>query len=51
MPSPREFAVDVIRALREAGYEALLAGGCVRDELLGVEPRSEEHTSELQSLV
>ena len=38
MPTAREFAVDVIRTLREAGHEALLAGGCVRDELLGVEP-------------
>jgi len=39
MPTPREFAVDVIRALRDTGHEALLAGGCVRDELLGVEPK------------
>ena len=39
MPTPREFAVDVIRALREAGHEALLAGGCVRDEFLGVTPK------------
>jgi poly(A) polymerase len=34
----REFAVDVVRRLREAGYEALWAGGCVRDELLGLVP-------------
>src|SRR3989440_9575948 len=34
----REFAVDVVRRLREAGYEALWAGGCVRDELLGLIP-------------
>jgi poly(A) polymerase len=34
----REFAIDVVRRLRQAGYQALWAGGCVRDELLGVEP-------------
>src|SRR5437660_5025508 len=34
----REFAIDVVRRLREAGYEALRAGGCVRDELLGLVP-------------
>src|SRR5215468_2735973 len=34
----RDFAVQVVRRLRQAGYEALWAGGCVRDELLGVEP-------------
>lgn len=31
-------ALDVLRTLREAGYEAYLAGGCVRDLLLGREP-------------
>ena len=31
----RQFAVDVVGRLRAAGYEALWAGGCVRDELLG----------------
>ncbi|MFO0935813.1 MAG: CCA tRNA nucleotidyltransferase [Gemmataceae bacterium] len=34
----REFAIDVVRRLRERGYEALWAGGCVRDEWLGLEP-------------
>jgi poly(A) polymerase len=38
-PSERDFAVDVVRRLREAGYEALWAGGCVRDELLGLTPK------------
>jgi len=33
-PSARE----VVAALREAGHEAWLAGGCVRDLLLGLEP-------------
>ena len=34
----REFAIDVVRRLRQSGYEALWAGGCVRDELLGLAP-------------
>ena len=32
----RRFAVSVVHRLREAGHEALWAGGCVRDLLLGV---------------
>ena len=35
----REFAVEVVRALRDAGHQALWAGGCVRDQLLGVTPK------------
>jgi poly(A) polymerase len=31
----REFATDVVRHLRAAGYVALWAGGCVRDYLMG----------------
>jgi poly(A) polymerase len=34
----RQFAIDVVRKLREAGFQALWAGGCVRDQLLGLEP-------------
>jgi poly(A) polymerase len=34
----REFATDVVRRLRAAGHTALWAGGCVRDQLLGIEP-------------
>ena len=34
----REFAIDVVRRLREAGFEAYWAGGCVRDEVLGLHP-------------
>jgi poly(A) polymerase len=37
--SERDFAIDVVRRLREAGHEALWAGGCVRDELLGLVPK------------
>src|SRR5215470_1091723 len=42
MPAPlteRDFALDVVRRLRDAGHEALWAGGCVRDELLGHTPK------------
>lgn len=38
-PTQREFALDVVRQLRAAGYEALWAGGCVRDQLLGLPPK------------
>ena len=34
----REFAIDVVRRLQAAGFRALFAGGCVRDELLGRAP-------------
>ncbi len=33
-----EAALKIVRTLRSAGYEAYLAGGCVRDLLLGREP-------------
>lgn len=35
----RAAAVRICERLREAGYRALLAGGCVRDEILGLSPR------------
>jgi tRNA nucleotidyltransferase/poly(A) polymerase len=35
----RHFALDVVRRLRTAGFEAYWAGGCVRDELLGRKPK------------
>ena len=37
--TPREFAVSVVRRLRDHGYQALFAGGCVRDELLNRVPK------------
>jgi poly(A) polymerase len=37
--SQREFALQVVRKLRQAGHEALWAGGCVRDELIGLVPK------------
>ncbi len=35
----RNFAAEVTRKLRAAGYDALWAGGCVRDRLLGRPPK------------
>ena len=35
----REFAIDVVRRLRAAGHQALWAGGCVRDQLMGEMPK------------
>lgn len=39
-PGPlRRGAIEVLTTLRAAGHEAYFAGGCVRDEVLGVEPK------------
>ena len=39
MSDPRRaFAVEVVATLRRAGHQALFAGGCVRDLLLGHDP-------------
>ena len=35
----RDFAISVVKRLQDAGHEALWAGGCVRDELLGLIPK------------
>ncbi|MBL9148515.1 MAG: CCA tRNA nucleotidyltransferase [Phycisphaerae bacterium] len=35
---PRAAATAVVERLARAGFEAYLAGGCVRDHLLGIEP-------------
>jgi poly(A) polymerase len=42
MPSMQEqfeAACQILRTLRQAGHQALLAGGCVRDLLLDLEPK------------
>lgn len=39
MSDLRTGADEVASVLREAGYEAYFAGGCVRDWILGVEPK------------
>jgi poly(A) polymerase len=51
----REFAVEVVRRLRDAGHEALWAGGCVRDQLLGLTPKDYDvataaHPEEVEGL-
>ena len=35
----RRFALEVVERLRSAGFTAYWAGGCVRDELLGITPK------------
>jgi len=32
-------SIDIIKKLRESGYKAYWAGGCVRDMLLGIKPK------------
>ncbi|MEQ9068390.1 MAG: polynucleotide adenylyltransferase PcnB, partial [Gimesia chilikensis] len=36
---PYQAAVEIVQKLRDAGFQALWAGGCVRDLLLGKEPK------------
>ena len=36
--SGRDFALEVVRRLQQAGHQALWAGGCVRDLILGETP-------------
>ncbi|MFQ5849509.1 MAG: CCA tRNA nucleotidyltransferase, partial [Candidatus Binatia bacterium] len=36
---PKEKALFIVKRLREDGYKAYLAGGCVRDDLLGKVPK------------
>ena len=36
---PRQWAIKVVKTLQDAGFEALFAGGCVRDSLLQTEPK------------
>lgn len=38
MSNARNHATSIVRSLQNAGFEAVFAGGCVRDRLLGVEP-------------
>lgn len=37
--SAKEFSLYVLKKIREAGHEAYLAGGCVRDMILGTEAK------------
>lgn len=50
-----QFALEIVRKLRAAGHTALFAGGCVRDALLGREPKDYDvattaHPDEVRSL-
>jgi poly(A) polymerase len=51
----REFAVEVVRQLRERGFQAYWAGGCVRDHLLQRTPKDYDvatsaHPEEIRSV-
>lgn len=35
----RRGAITIVRTLSEAGYEAVFAGGCVRDAIMGIAPK------------
>jgi poly(A) polymerase len=35
----RETALNIVKKLQENGYQAVFCGGCVRDTLLGLEPK------------
>ena len=37
--TPQEWAVEVVKTLQQAGFQALWAGGCVRDALLEIAPK------------
>jgi putative nucleotidyltransferase with HDIG domain len=42
----KEHAIHVVRELRRHGFQAYLAGGCVRDMLLGLEPADYDVTTD-----
>jgi poly(A) polymerase len=44
--SPRDKAIAIVKRLREKGYESYLAGGCVRDMLLGKPPQDYDITTD-----
>lgn len=46
MSAIREHAIQIVRLLRAAGYQAYLCGGCVRDLLLGREPADYDVTTD-----
>jgi len=35
----KQTAIQIVKTLQDAGHQAVFAGGCVRDQLLGVEPK------------
>jgi poly(A) polymerase len=42
----KDFATQIVRTLRQHGFQAYLAGGCVRDLLLGREPKDYDVATE-----
>ena len=42
----KDFAISIIRTLRERGHKAYLVGGCVRDLLLGRQPADYDVTTD-----
>jgi len=46
MPDVKDYAGQIILSLRDAGHQAYLVGGCVRDLLLGREPADYDVTSD-----
>jgi poly(A) polymerase len=39
MDAKRQAAIEIVRRLREAGFQGYLVGGCVRDLVMGREPK------------
>jgi poly(A) polymerase len=42
----REFAASIVRELRQHGFQSYFAGGCVRDEVLGLDPADYDVTTD-----
>jgi poly(A) polymerase len=42
----REFAASIVRELRQGGFQAYFAGGCVRDMVLGLDPSDYDVTTD-----
>ena len=46
MPNAPQHAIDIVRTLRERGFQAYLCGGCVRDLLLKRQPADYDVTTD-----
>ena len=46
----KEKALAIVKRLRDEKYQAFLAGGCVRDELLGKVPKDYDIATETQNI-
>jgi len=44
----RETAIDIVKHLKEKGFSALFAGGCVRDMLMGIVPEDYDIATDAQ---